>query len=144
MENFEDLIDKLRPIDAHQIDSFYADKFAVSVLRMLLKLGVKENEVYRFDGRKKRLRQLDKDCMGISFCFHDKSENLDRIDAGNKFVEFMRYFADDFNGEYFENCGVAQIFDMDWWGRIYNYLRIEVNSKTGKNRRKQLKENKGL
>lgn len=41
MENFEDLIDKLRPIDAHQIDSFYADKFAVSVLRMLLKLGVK-------------------------------------------------------------------------------------------------------
>ena len=59
MEQFEELIEKLKPIYANQIDYYYVEKFAISVLKLLIKLGIKEGEIYRFDERKKRLRQIE-------------------------------------------------------------------------------------
>lgn len=53
MERFEELIEKFKPINAHQIENFYTEKFAISVLKLLMKLGVEEKEVYYFDERKK-------------------------------------------------------------------------------------------
>lgn len=58
MEQFEELIEKLKPIYANQIDYYYVEKFAISVLKLLIKLGIKEGEIYRFDERKKRLTQV--------------------------------------------------------------------------------------
>ena len=42
MEQFEELIEKLKPIYANQIDYYYVEKFAISVLKLLIKLGIKE------------------------------------------------------------------------------------------------------
>lgn len=145
MEMFEDLINGLKPISAHQIDCFYVQLFAKSSLRLLIKLGVKEDEIYRFDERKKRLRQLDKYYTGMSFKFYDKAHGFDsygadRLEFEDKFVEFTRYNADYINEQYFENCATAQLFDMEWWEKIYNYLRIEVNSKKGHKSKKTAKE----
>lgn len=56
MEQFEELIEKLKPIYANQIDYYYVEKFAISVLKLLIKLGIKEGEIYRFDERKKTLK----------------------------------------------------------------------------------------
>lgn len=56
MEQFEELIEKFKPIYAHQIDYYYVEKFAISVLKLLIKLGIKEGEIYRFDERKKTLK----------------------------------------------------------------------------------------
>ena len=137
MEQFEELIEKLKPIYANQIDYYYVEKFAISVLKLLIKLGIKEGEIYRFDERKKRLRQIEAYNTGISFCFYDKTDRYnsyiyDRVPFEDKFVEFTRYNADYFNEQYLENCATAQLFDMEWWSRIYNYLRLEVNSKKQK------------
>ena len=46
MEQFEELIEKLKPIYANQIDYYYVEKFAISVLKLLIKLGIKEGEIY--------------------------------------------------------------------------------------------------
>lgn len=141
MEQFEELIEKLKPIYANQIDYYYVEKFAISVLKLLIKLGIKEGEIHRFDERKKRLRQIEAYNTGISFCFYDKKDRYnsyiyDRVPFEDKFVEFTRYNADYFNEQYLENCATAQLFDMEWWSRIYNYLRLEVNSKKRKTKSK--------
>lgn len=90
---------------------------------------------------KKRLRQIEAYYTGISFCFYDKTDRYnsyiyDRVPFEDKFVEFTTYNADYFNGQYLENCATAQLFDMKWWSRIYNYLRLEVNSKKRKTKSK--------
>lgn len=135
MEQFENLIDKFKPIEAHQIDFFYAEKFATAVLKLLIKLGVQDGEIYHFDKRKKHLRGLDKlnyidgAMIGIAYyCAHDK-DTFDTVEVDGEFYEFLWYFMDKFNGEPYENCSPLQITDMDTWSRIYNYLRIEANSK---------------
>lgn len=138
MEKFEDLIDKMRPINAHQIEYFYTQQFAKSALKLLIKLGIKDGEKYRFDERKKRLRQLDKlrsiegAMIGISYHLYPRESYFDTIEVDGKHYEFLWYFMDTLNGNPCENCSPLQIIDMEWWGSIYNYLRIEVNSKKGK------------
>lgn len=52
MEQFEELIEKLKPIYANQIDYYYVEKFAISVLKLLIKLGIKEGEIYRLTSEK--------------------------------------------------------------------------------------------
>ena len=39
MEQFEELIEKLKPIYANQIDYYYVEKFAISVLKLLIYRG---------------------------------------------------------------------------------------------------------
>ena len=38
MEQFEELIEKLKPIYANQIDYYYVEKFAISVLKIAYKI----------------------------------------------------------------------------------------------------------
>lgn len=146
MESFEELIEKFKPINTHQIDFFYAEKFAVSILKLLIKLGVKDGEIYRFDERKKRLRGLDNiwghpvKMTGISY--HSRNKTYDTIEVDGKFYEFVETFMDELDGKPTENGNPLQIFDIDLWSRIYNYLRIEANSKPKNNQRKQLKGSK--
>ena len=128
---------------AHQIEYFYTEKFAISVLKLLMKLGVEEKEVYYFDERKKRLRGLDKlnyidnAMIGVAyFCVQYKS-TFDTIEVDGKFYEFFWYFMDDLYGNQVENCSPLQIIELDTWDSIYNYLRIEANSKKGKLKRKK-------
>ena len=137
MERLEELIEKFKPINAHQIENFYTEKFAISVLKLLMKLGVEEKEVYYFDERKKRLRGLDKlnyidnAMIGVAyFCVHKST--FDTIEVDGQFYEFFWYFMDDLYGNQVENCSPLQITELDTWASIYNYLRIEANSKKGK------------
>lgn len=87
MEQFEELIEKLKPIYANQIDYYYVEKFAISVLKLLIKLGIKEGEIYRFDERKKRLRQIEAYNTGISFCFYDKQIDIPAISMIEYFLK---------------------------------------------------------
>lgn len=135
MEDFEILIEKFKPIFASEITHFYAEKFAISALKLLIKLGVKEGEIYRFDERKKRLRGLDKleyvgnSMIGISYHCYARESVFNTIEVDGKFYEFQWYWMDEIFGEPAMNCGPFQITSIDDWGRVYNYLRIEANSK---------------
>lgn len=135
MENFENLIEKFKPIYASEITKFYAEKFAISALKLLIKLGVKEGEIYRFDERKKRLRGLDKleyigdSMIGLSYHCYPKESPWNTIEVDEKFYEFQWYWMDEIYGEPAMNCGPFQLLNIDDWSRVYNYLRREANSK---------------
>ncbi len=47
--------------------------------------------------------------------------------------EFVETFMDELDGKPTENGNLLQIFDIDLWSRIYNYLRIEANGKPKNN-----------
>ena len=51
--------------DTHSLEQIFADEMAKSIVKMMIKMGVEEDEILVYDPRLARLRKLDD--YGISY-----------------------------------------------------------------------------
>lgn len=129
MKAFEDALEALQPLDAMEIDYYYCKSYAAAVLRCLQKLGMKENEIYRFAAKKKRLRGIAPEISGFSYGPSLVRSMMGTIAAGGEFYDFVYYTTEaDIEGKPVEEAFFANLTNMHFWGSLYNYLRMEVKA----------------
>lgn len=129
-ECVDDIVN-LKFSSAWNIDFLFSALYAKSVLRMLLKLGVEEEDIYVFDTKKKRLRGVLESTYGICYrILSTKKEAFDEhsvIEYNGIYYEFGEYsYSEGFSDV---NTFPLLFFDMKRWNTLYNYIRIDYNSK---------------
>lgn len=127
-ECVDDIV-KLKCSSSLYIDNLFSTLYAKSIIKMLLKLGMEEEDYYIFDAKKKRLRGIAAKTQGIYYLIHSTKkegfEELSFIEYNGKYYELWENF---YSGDFF-NTGSLQLCDMSHWESLYNYIRIDYNSK---------------
>jgi hypothetical protein len=134
MEELERQISQGEDVSAQFIDHYFSHVYAKSIVRMLIKLGIKPGEVYLFSRKKKRLRQLEDHEIGICYYIDFDHDAYTEIDVDGTTYNIVSFFKMDYIEELENesNRSVVQTINMEWWYRVYNYLRIELNVPKGK------------
>ena len=70
---FLDDIRNFNAFDTHSLEQIFADEMARSIIKMMIKMGVEEDEILVYDPRLARLRNLDD--YGISYRICKSSNN---------------------------------------------------------------------
>lgn len=135
MENLLDDIRHFRYFNIHQAQDMLGGELIKSIIRMLMKLNVKENEVlaYNPDLAKKRRVFCDRfenqPYYGISYHVYDDKAVVDScsyVEMDGKFYELWGYFYDCLE---FYNCRSFQRWFVEDIEPNYNYLRLELKKK---------------
>lgn len=137
LQDFEQRLTKLQDVSSNAIEQYYSRLFAIGVVKMLMKLGVKEEEIYVFTERKKKLRQVQENVLGLCYYSRPISKGQWEEDGfvyDNRYWQVEEFFKEDFpNGiSLNQNSGYLQITNMHDWSSLYNYLRIELDIPKGK------------
>lgn len=140
MENFEFNIVNFKDVSSGEIEYYYSRLFAISVIKMLQKLGIGEKEIYVMPDRKKKLRHIYEKTLGI--CYHSRpaskvDEMYEGVEFNGCYYQIEWFYKTDYNSlpnrdGFFENSGYLQIGNMKEWSEYYNYLRIELSIPKGK------------
>ena len=138
-----DVIEQLQRVKSFQgfshtgIMECVANALAISIIRLLKRLGVNERDVLIYDERMARLRdhhisysQKEPNHYGVAFYEYDK-DSYDRFEVEGKYYEIFDYFYMD---DRQVNCLPLQFCHIEDLEFIYDYLRMENNTPAKKRR----------
>lgn len=139
---FLDDIRNFNAFDTHSLEQIFADEMARSIIKMMIKMGVEEDEILVYDPRLARLRKLDD--YGISYRICKSSNNgydyTTVFEVDGKYYVLTTYWLCE--GSWAKNGtnSIEMQVILNNLMQIYNYLRMEVRKP--KSKRRFTKENR--
>ena len=142
-------IENFRPFSFSDIQERVGVELCRSIVRMLKKFGVEENDVFVYDPKLARVRHLnqhtdDTTYYGISYEEISPDEQNEIYHSGlwgddfkmdGKYYMFTTYIVEELNfiGIATNVFGIS-IFDIEYLSNVYHYLRMELKKKKSKQR----------
>lgn len=141
-------IEKFKYFRYSTLECMCGNALTRSIIRMLVKFGIKDNQILVFEPRKAKLRgamyDTNKPIYGVSFVEYNDMEGdffSTRMEIDRKIYELWYHWIDplpiDANAV---NSSFLQSCNIDVLNKIYEYLRIENN--IPKNKRNFIVENR--